>query len=622
MNVAMTKEAGRHEDEIKRIRPFHPINLLFYGTFLIGCSVQTALVVRNYFRYEMVVAVRLDNGPMTALPGVTLSAEFLPFINHTKFGSLFIANRTNQLGQAHQDDEQVDEKTPELLNLHSKDSIGGVGSVKTSPVVVAPTSPTGSHHNGHSNSPNHSNHSNHADFETFEQEIAARVDMIRNASTPLSLLMDLLLDPQHLFKNCFVFDVDGNQWKRCLALTQPVVTAEQRRTDIHMHRTVYYTLFAHKLNDTVANRDDDNVKADGSTNRGRSCSNRSSTDMNLNIDLGIDRTSIYTTNSLMRLPPSNSYVAYASNRGSGRLLSIKLSLPFLDQIDRGFGFRVILHHPQLPPNSRSASKIGIVYRKHGWYALKYTHSSAKLLPAPFASNCRTYRDRRLVNKRHCIDECVKQSSVRKCNSIAFFTCLTRADLSRGPFARTMHCAGGQKCVFAARVLERCEERCVQQDCEWHVYDANIALQTSHEQPYLLIELMKPLAGLNQIYEYRAAIKPLDVFIYIGGTVGMWFGVSLLSCYQQALRLLHGRRRRLQQRRRWAHCPAAQSDRRIGPVRQSILDVPISMSLASRSLRRATLSSQPSHPSAIRPSYFAPRKRNIESIDSIVLWPSV
>lgn len=564
----LTTENG----DLQKSRPrlCHPLNMLFYSAFLIGCSVQTALVVHNYFRYEMVVAVRLDNGPLSALPGVTFTSEFLPFINHTRFVAQYPPTK-NQSGSAHRNDEPREERTPDfnVLSFHRKETLDH------EPNTFGPAR-SNSVHSGFRSSNSHRNNtsehnSTHLDFDTFDREIAARVEVIRNASITLDSLMDLLIDPQQLFKNCFLFDVNGANWRRCLEVTRPVVTAEQRRTDIQMHRTVYYTLFADEIdskqNLSVYNFTSSTLAASKSSS-GRSFCNQAAsklTDHRHSINESgrsstgsekatgqddlIDRTSIYSTNSLMRLPASESFVAHASNRGSNRLMSIKLSLPFLDEIDRGFGIRIVLHHPQLPPNARTASKIGIVYRKHGWYALKYTHSSAQLLPSPFASDCRSYRKLGFVNKRHCVDACVKQASIRQCNSIAFFTCLTRADLQYGPFRHAIQCADAQKCLFATRLLEQCEERCAKEDCEWHVYDANIALQTSHEQPYLLVELMKPLAGLNQIYEYRAAIKPLDVFIYIGGTVGMWFGVSLLSCYQQAAR-------RLLRHRRRHHCRSA------------------------------------------------------------------
>ena len=517
----------------KIIKLLSSVNLLFYSVCLIGCTIQTLIIIRNYFRYEIVVAIRLNDAAVIPLPCITLSSEFLPFINHTKFVRLFpplatfnqsgFPNQTQQAG-AHQDDKPIDEQTPDfnLLNLPNQNKITPAAAVQMNDMSPDQPNSLDEAFTIANNSVPHF----HQDYPTFQQEIAARIEKIRNVSTPISLLMDVLIDPLQLFKNCFVFDVHNKLWKRCLELTVPTISTEQRRTDIHMHRTIYYTLFAntpfenqssnefsgHSLPDSDIQKSFKSrsnpcqAAIDETYNNSNNNSLPSSPSENAYLlgpqsaKNGNNDYSIYSQSSLMRLDASHSYAAQTSNRGSGRLLSMKISLPFLDRLDRGFGIRVILHHPQLPPNSRKASKIGIVYRRHGWYALKYTHSSAHLLPWPYSTDCRQYKSSGFVNKRHCVDSCVKHASLRECQSIAFFTCLTRAELERGIFAKASKCARRERCIFQAKLLERCEENCAQEDCEWDVYDANIALQTTHEQPYLILDVMKPLAGINQIYE--------------------------------------------------------------------------------------------------------------------------
>lgn len=111
-----------------------------------------------------------------------------------------------------------------------------------------------------------------------------------------------------------------------------------------------------------------------------------------------------------------------------------------------------------------------------------------------------------------------------------------------------------ECIYKFNILLYCEQKCYRKDCSADFYSATILSevsermrkskkllilhlsrfirQVSQSQKTLIIDIVKPNSGINEEFNYKQSIKPLDLLLYVGSTLSLWFGISVygLSVY--------------------------------------------------------------------------------------------
>lgn len=68
-------------------------------------------------------------------------------------------------------------------------------------------------------------------------------------------------------------------------------------------------------------------------------------------------------------------------------------------------------------------------------------------------------------------------------------------------------------------------------------------QVSQSQKTLIIDIVKPNSGINEEFNYKQSMKPFELFLYVGSTLSLWFGISVygLSMYLEKYLGKSGRR---------------------------------------------------------------------------------
>lgn len=83
-----------------------------------------------------------------------------------------------------------------------------------------------------------------------------------------------------------------------------------------------------------------------------------------------------------------------------------------------------------------------------------------------------------------------------------------------------------ECFYRFNIGLFCEQKCYRKDCSADFYTASILSEVSQSKRTLVIDIVKPNTGVNEEFNYKQSMKPFELFLYVGSTLSLWFGISV------------------------------------------------------------------------------------------------
>ena len=168
-------------------------------------------------------------------------------------------------------------------------------------------------------------------------------------------------------------------------------------------------------------------------------------------------------------------------------------------------------------------------RKSFSYALSFNRIINRRLESPYSTHCFDYNNLLFRNRRHAITTCENDLSLGYFNASLYdnMQLLTdEEDESNNNYTGfkqlIQEFINGHKMAFD-NIRQYCRLKYAEMDCIEEFYEINVDMQTRSDDSNIIIRIPR-IPDFTTVCQAKLSI--IDYFIYVGSTLGIWFGFSV------------------------------------------------------------------------------------------------
>ena len=169
------------------------------------------------------------------------------------------------------------------------------------------------------------------------------------------------------------------------------------------------------------------------------------------------------------------------------------------------------------------NRFNLKYRHQ--YTLSSRTKSFRLLPRPYPTDCYEYpQSSPFTSRKDCLRNCKVKEAMNRCGH--FYKGI---DVYEGQQNATFIRSKDVNCVRNLTLNEFCLKKCPKQDCfkqNNEVYLLEDVLKTN-KPPTNRISLYIPFEP-KTIFYHKPSLEIIEFFCYLGSTLSLWFGFSMIA----------------------------------------------------------------------------------------------
>lgn len=171
------------------------------------------------------------------------------------------------------------------------------------------------------------------------------------------------------------------------------------------------------------------------------------------------------------------------------------------------------------------------------YKIRVKHEVFKKLEAPFDTDCFRYdaeaRNDKMVGRFRCLDNCIKEGFFRKFGCYQKF--LFR--FSEEELQTVMFCEIETKKQqeWISKQKNSCSQQC-KSECTYFNFEIAKTSENSIRSNLAEIEISFDTSQPVVVCVSEPIMTELELFYELGGTIGLWFGLSILTVYSYLLQI--------------------------------------------------------------------------------------
>lgn len=171
------------------------------------------------------------------------------------------------------------------------------------------------------------------------------------------------------------------------------------------------------------------------------------------------------------------------------------------------------------------------------YKIRVKHDVFKKLEAPFDTDCFRYdveaRNDRMVGRFRCLDNCIKKGFFRKFGCYQkFLFRLSEEELKDAKFCEK---ETKNQQEWISKQKNACSQQC-KLECTYFNFEIAKTSENSIRLNLAEIEISFDTSNPVVVYVSEPVLTELELFYELGGTIGLWFGLSILTVYSYLLRI--------------------------------------------------------------------------------------